>query len=186
MWHRDQVPRDDIFGHIIPLLDNKIIIGLLPENTAVQLRRHSSLEIIILQEVYKLKRRGVQFEFIPELKLQLSPLLLKFNHCKNLLRRRPSRTSNLQLVFYNNVKVIKPSLMLFQKVLGYTKAHILTSIELHFLENSQRVENVSHLYLVVREISYDVWVGHKYFHNFVTPLDHFEVLIIVSIQVHVK
>jgi hypothetical protein len=76
--------------------------------------------------------------------------------------------------------------MLFQKVLGDTKAHVLTSVQLNFLENSQRIENVSHFYLVVREVSHYVRVSHENFHNFVAPLDHFEVLIIISVKVHVK
>ena len=50
--------------------------------------------------------------------------------------------------------------MLFQKILGDTETDVLARVELNFLENSQRVENVSHLYLVVREICDNVRVGH--------------------------
>jgi hypothetical protein len=55
MWHGDQISADNVFCDIIPLLDNEIIIGLLPEDTTIQFRWDSSLEIIILQKVYELK-----------------------------------------------------------------------------------------------------------------------------------
>lgn len=55
MWHRDQVPTDNIFGHKVPLLDNKVIVSLLPKNTTVEIWWYSSFEVIILQKVNELK-----------------------------------------------------------------------------------------------------------------------------------
>jgi hypothetical protein len=40
--------------------------------------------------------------------------------------------------------------------------------------------------LVVLKIGYDIGVDYEYFDHFVTPLDHFKVLIVVTIQIHVE
>jgi hypothetical protein len=54
------------------------------------------------------------------------------------------------------------------------------------LEDPQRIEDVSHLYLIVLKICHDVWVGNEDLHNLISPLNHLEVLIVITIQVHVK
>jgi hypothetical protein len=64
-WH--QVPRDYIPGYVKPFFDDKIVICFLPQNAGVEIWWHASFEIVILEEVNKLKRCGVKLEFIPQL-----------------------------------------------------------------------------------------------------------------------
>jgi hypothetical protein len=76
--------------------------------------------------------------------------------------------------------------MLLQQILGNTQRNELATVKLCLLINSKWVENVSNLNLVVLKIGYDIGVGYENFNHFVTPLDHFKVLIVVTIQIHVE
>jgi hypothetical protein len=85
MRHRHQISINNIFRHKVPLLDNKIIISLLPEYARVEIRWHTPFKIVILQKVNKLERSRIEFEFIPKLKLKFCALLFEFDHCEHFL-----------------------------------------------------------------------------------------------------
>jgi hypothetical protein len=56
MWHWDQIPINDIFCHEVPLLDNEVIVSLLSKDATIELRWHTSFEIVILQKINELER----------------------------------------------------------------------------------------------------------------------------------